>query len=192
MKNLMLLTAVAMILVLGACAAQPPKEKIEAAQKALKEAKDAGAETYAAESFKPMADKNTAMEAALTEKKYDEVEKLADEIKALSPTIVADAQKGKDKAKADAQAAVDAANTAVTAAEEALAKAPTGKGSAADLAAMKGDVDAAKKSVAEAQAAWDGGRYSDALTTANAAKQTADKVAADVQAAIDMKAGARK
>ena len=185
------LAAVALVLCC-ACAAKPPQEKIDAAKKAMDEVKNAGAEQYAPEAYKALADKNAAMEAALNEKKYEEVAKLADEIKAGSANVVTEAAKGKDKVKADAQAAIDAANTSITTAEEALAKAPTGKGSAADLEAMKGDVEAAKADVPKAKAAWDAGNYAEATTLANAVKAKADKVSADVQAAIELKAGAKK
>jgi sRNA-binding protein len=77
----------------------------------------------------------------------------------------------------------------VTAAREALTKAPKGKGSAADLAAMTGDVDAAAKTIEEAKADVTAEKYLDAKTKAETAKAQAEKVTADIQAAIDLKKG---
>ena len=80
----------------------------------------------------------------------------------------------------------------MTDAQEALKKAPKGKGSKADLAAMTGDVDAAAKAIEDAKADITAEKYLDAKTKADGAKAQADKVKGDVEAAIEMKKGHKR
>ena len=99
---------------------------------------------------------------------------------------------GKEQAKTEAIALVAGVRTAVDAAKQALANAPKGKGSAADLEAMKSDVAGVETSLADIDAAIAAGSYKDAKVKAEAAKATLDKIVADVQAAIDAKKGAKR
>ena len=73
--------------------------------------------------------------------------------------------------------------------EAALAKAPKGKGSAADLEAMNADVAGVEASIGEMDAAMAAGNYKDAKVKAEAAKATLDRIVADVAAAIAAKKG---
>jgi hypothetical protein len=77
----------------------------------------------------------------------------------------------------------------VDAAKQALAKAPKGKGSAADLEAMNADVAGVEASLGEMDAAMNAGNYKDAKVKAEAAKATLDKIVADVAAAVAAKKG---
>jgi hypothetical protein len=104
------------------------------------------------------------------------------------------------KAAQDAQTALDAELKAqadkfalfrsYTKAAE-LAKAPKGKGTAADLEAMKGDLAGAETSINDATTAMGAERYLEAKAKAEAAKNAATKVSADIQAAIEAKKGAK-
>ncbi len=185
------------LLGLVACA-KPPQQLIDSAKQSVEAAKAAEAATYAPDSLKAATSKASALDAELAVqndkffKSYKLTEQLANELKTLGDKAKADAVAGKEKAKADAQAAITAAETSVNDAREALKKAPKGKGSTADVAAMTGDVDAAAKGVEDAKADMTAEKFLDAQTKAANAKAQADKVKADVEAAIEMKKSAHK
>ena len=194
MRKLLVIVAALSLILLAACASVP-QEQIDAAKAAMDKAKAAGAEMYAPESLKAVTDKEAALNAELANqegslfKSYDLTAKLTQEMLDLATKAESDAVAGKEKAKTEANDAVTAAEAAVTAAREALTKAPKGKGSAADLAAMTGDVDAAAKTIEDAKADVTAEKYLDAKTKAETAKAQAEKVTADIQAAIDLKKG---
>jgi hypothetical protein len=197
MRKLYASLLVLAMIALVACA-KPPQQQIDAAKAALDAAKQAQADVYAPDSLKAAQDKAAALDAELAAqqskffKSYKVATQLTTELQQLADKAKADAVAGKEKAKADAEAAITAADASVTAAKEALSKAPRGKGSKADLAAMQGDVDAAAKSIEDAKADMTAEKYLDAKTKADGAKAQADKVSSDVQAAIEMKKGTSK
>ncbi len=193
-KLLIAALSVLALIVLAGCASVPQAE-IDAATTALTEAKTAGADVYAAESLQAALDKESALNAELATqqgnffKSYDLTAQLAGELKQLAEKAKTDAVAGKEQAKLDAEAAITATEAAITAAQEALKTAPKGKGSAADLAAMTGDVEAAVNAIAECKTMLGEEKYLDVKTKAESAKAQADKVVADIQAAIEMKKG---
>jgi len=194
MRKLTVILSVLALIALAGCA-KIPQEQIDAAKAALDAAKQAQADVYAPDSLKAVTDKEAALNAELATqegkffKSYDLTSQLANEMKQLADKAKTDAIAAKEQAKADAQTAISTAEAAVTEAREALKKAPKGKGSAADLAAMTGDVDAAAKAIEDAKADQTAEKYLDAKTKADNAKTQLEKVKADVQAAIDMKKG---
>jgi len=135
-----------------ACGA-PPTADINAAKAAVTAATAAGAGDYAAASLKAAEDAQAALDAELKVqdgkwlKSYDKAKQLATDVKTAGEKAAADAEAGKAKAKADATEAIAAAKAALTEAEGLLAKAPKGKGSAADIAAMKADLTTAATAV---------------------------------------------
>ncbi len=185
------------LIALVACA-KPPQQQIDAAKAALAAAKAAQADVYAPDSLKAAQDKDAALDAELATqqskffKSYKVATQMTTDLQQLADKAKADAVAGKEKAKADAEAAITAADTAVTTAREDLKKAPKGKGSTADLAAMTGDVDTAAKAVEDAKADATAEKYFDAKTKAESAKAQAEKVSADVAAAIELKKGGKK
>jgi len=176
-----------------ACGA-PPTADIDAAKATITAATTAGAGDYAAASLKAAEDAQAALDAELKAqegkwfKSYDKAKQLAADMKTAGEKAAADAATGKEKAKADATQAIADAKAALTEAESLLAKAPKGKGSAADIAAMKTDLTAAATSVADGEAALGNGKFLEALAKAEGAK----KAAATVKEAVEMAKGAKK
>jgi hypothetical protein len=80
----------------------------------------------------------------------------------------------------------------LTEAQGMLSTAPTGKGSTMDLQVMKSDLTAAGTTVDEAQALLDQGKLMDGRAKVQAAKSTIATVKAQIEQAIQMKAGARR
>jgi hypothetical protein len=193
------LFALMVVALLGMIAcAKPPQAEIDAAKAALQSAKQAEAATYAPESLKAATNKEAALDTELATqqnkffKSYKVATALTTELKQLAEKAKTDAVAGKAKAKADAEAAITAAEAAMTTATEDLKKAPKGKGSQADIAAMQGDLDAATKTIEDAKADMTAEKFLDAKSKADNAKAQAEKVTADVQAAIELKKGGKK
>jgi hypothetical protein len=80
---------------------------------------------------------------------------------------------------------VDAAKAAAEDAKKLLAKAPKGKGTAADIEALKGDVQGIDDAFAEIQGLIDKEDYAAAVTKANAVKEKAGAVAAQITQALE-------
>ena len=182
------------ILVLGLAVAAvgcgaPPTADIEAARTAFTKAATAGAGDYAAASMKAADDAQVALDAELKAqegkwlKSYAKAKQLAAAVKTAGEKAAADAATGKEKAKADATQAIADAKAALTEAGGLLAKAPKGKGSAADIAALKADLATAATAVTEGEAALGNGRFLEATAKAESARNAAATVKAAVEAA---------
>ncbi len=176
-----------------ACGA-PPTTDINAAKAAITTATAAGAGDYAATSLKAAEDAQAALDAELKVqdgkwlKSYDKAKQLAADTKSAGEKAAADAEAGKAKAKADATEAIAAAKAALTEAEGLLAKAPKGKGSAADIATMKADLTTAATAVTEGETALGNGKFLEAIAKADSAK----KAAATVKDAVEAAKAAKK
>lgn len=171
----------------------PPTADIDAAKTAITAAGAAGAGEYAAPSLKAAEDAQAALDAELKAqdgkwvKSYDKAKELAVAAKAAGEKAAADATAGKEKAKADATQAVTDAKAALAEAEGLLEKAPKGKGSAADIAAMKTDLTTAATTIAEAETALGNEKCLDAKAKAESAKNAATTVKTAVETAIAAK-----
>ena len=199
MKKISVLAVIAGLALFSAACAKEPTEALTSARTALEAAKTAGAADYAPDALAAAQTAAAALDAevkAQSEKfsltrSYTKTAELATAAKAAADAAAAAAVSGKEQMKVEATALVAGVRSSVEAAKAALAKAPKGKGSAADLEAMKGDVTGVETSLADMDAALANGNYKDAKVKAEAAKQTLDKVVADVQAAAAAKAGAK-
>ena len=186
--------------VAAAGCASPPQAAIDGVKAAADKAAAAGAAEYAADSLKAAQDAQAALEAELkvqTDKfalfrSYSKATELAAAAKTAAEKAEQDAVAGKEKAKNEAMALIEEAKTALTAAQEMLVKAPKGKGTAADLEAMKADLAGAETSIADASTAMGAERYLEAKAKAEAAKNAAGTVSTAVQTAIDAKKGVKK
>jgi hypothetical protein len=171
----------------------PPTADIDAAKSAIAAAGTAGAGDYAAASLKSAEDAQAALDAELKAqegkwfKSYDKAKQLAADAKVAGEKAAADAAAGKEKAKADATQAIADAKAALTEAEALLAKAPKGKGSAADIAAMKTDLTTAGTTIADAEAALGNAKFLDAKAKAESAKGAATTVKTAVEEAMAAK-----
>jgi len=171
----------------------PPAAEIDAAKTAITNAGMAGASEYAAPSLTAAQDAQAALDAELKAqegkwfKSFDKAKELAAAAKAAGEKATADAAAGKEKAKADATQAIADAKTALTEAQALLAKAPKGKGSAADIAAMKTDLATAATTITEAETALGNVMYLDAKTKAESARNAAGTVKTAVETAMAAK-----
>ena len=192
-----LLLGLAMIAV--GCA-KPPQADIQAAKAAVDAARQAGADDYAKTSLKEAEDANAALDAELQaqEKKfalfrsYKQATTLAADVKAKAEKAATDATAGKEQAKNEATQLITEAKKMRDEANGLLANAPAGKGSKADIDAMKSDLQGVETQIAAADQAFNEGRYIEAKTKASAAKSAAETVKTAVQNAIEMRKSKQK
>lgn len=199
MKRISLVPVLAALALLSVACAKEPTDALNAAKAALESAKSAGAADYApsalAAAETAAADLDAELKAqaekfALT-RSYTKAGELAAAAKSAADQAAAAAVTGKEQMKAEATTLIAGVRGSIDAAKQALAKAPKGKGSAADLEAMNADVAGVEAALGEMDAAMAAGNFKDAKVKAEAAKATLDKIVADVQAAIDAKKGKR-
>ena len=191
MKNTIKIAAVAVaaVLVISSCAKQPSGE-IDAAKAAIQAIVDAKGDVYAKDELKKL---NDDMQAALDgintqSKKFFKKYGASKETLAK---IVADAEAVKtlipgriEEAKAAAEMAVNDAKTAWDEAKALLEKAPKGKGTQADIAAMKADLDGLEAALSEAMTDFDAEDYVGAGEKAAAIKATAVGISDQIKAAM--------
>ena len=181
------LAAVALV----AGCSEPPQESINAAKAAVEAARPQ-AQEYAAAELKAAEDALADLDAELAaqSKKFVALRSYdAATAKAAAAQQAADA--AKSAAQAGEQAAMQAASSAVQAAQAALAEtmtmlesAPRGTGSAADLAALKTDLESAGASLTEAEGLRASKRYKEVQAKAEAAMTAITGVKTQIEAAM--------
>ena len=191
-----LAVSVLVALVVAGCGSQPAQE-IQAAKGAVDGVVADGGEKFAPAETKAVSDAvNAAMEEVKTQdgkffKNYDKAKEMLTKAKADADTLKTGLAAKKEQAKNDATANLAAASEAVKAAKAALSKAPKGKGAAADIEAMKGDLQGMEAALAEVQPLIDGQDYIAARDKAAGVKAKADEVSAAVAAAMEKMAAAK-
>jgi len=196
MKRLVaILAGLVMVASLAACGKQPV-EQINATKAAVEAAATDGT-VYAADDYNKV---NATMTAAMEEvkvqdakffKNYDKASQMLAQVKADAENVKAKAAAEKERMKQKAIADLAAAQTAVTGAKALVDKAPSGKGSAADVMAMKADVAGMEAALPEIQPMVDGGDYMGASAKAVAISEKAAGITAAVEEAMAKKAAAK-
>lgn len=194
MRNKSVVTGLLVLTVLGmAACSKPPEQAMQAGSAALEEAKAAGAETYAPDALQAAQD---ALNRAEAEKKaqdekfvlfrsYKSSEEMYAQAKVELDAATQAAAAGKELAKADATAAIEAAKAALASANEALAAAPKSKDSKADLELWANDLSTYATTVTEAEAAIASEDYLGAKSQAESVTAKATEISASIQAAIE-------
>jgi hypothetical protein len=176
---------------LGGCSS-PPQAEVEAAQAALGEAEGTGAESYAPEAYskaqESLAQANAEVEAQkerfVLMRSYGRAKQLLRQAREDAVAAKTAAEAGAVAARENAEAAINAARLSLDAAQVALATAPAGKDSRADLEIMRGDLDALRSTLAEADAAFGSSDYVTAQERAQQVEREARAVSADIAQAV--------
>ncbi|MEA2695422.1 MAG: hypothetical protein QOJ16_4809 [Acidobacteriota bacterium] len=190
-RNVYRSLVLAAALVAVACA-KPPQAEMQSAQAAMEEAKAAGGQSYAPESWskaqESMSQARAEMDAQANKfslmRSYTKSKLLIAQAKADAYKAKEDVATGKVQAQADAQKSLDQARADLDAAIGAVASAPAGKDSRADIEAMKGDLTALRRTLDEAQAATAAGDFASAKQKAEQVRQQAASISADVAHAV--------
>ena len=164
------------VFVFVGCAKQPTEE-INAAKAAIDAVMAEGAQKFAAEDAKKLNDGMQAVQDELkvqegkTFKSYDKTKELLAKVKADADALKAALPAKKEEAKKNALAAQEAAKASVTEAKALLKKAPKGKGSKADIEALKADLKGIEDSLAEIQKLFDTEDYNVAVEKSKAVQE---------------------
>ncbi len=179
-----------LLIFLFACSKKPTAE-IETTQNAVNAVISEGLGKYAPEDEKKLKD---ALSAAMDEikiqdsktfKNYDKAKQLLAEVKKSAEEMRASLPAKKEEAKQNALSALESAKSAVNEAKSLLAKAPKGKGTAADIEALKSDVKGLEESLAEVQGLIEKEEFGEAVTKANAVKDKASGVTTQITQALE-------
>jgi hypothetical protein len=191
MKNVVKGLSLALILVLAftSCAKQPT-QLMDQAKASVQSVIDAKGGVYAKDELnKLQGELQAALDAVTAQakkffKKYGPAKEMlnkvitdAESVKALIPGRIAEAKAAAETAENDAKMAVEQAKAL-------LEKAPKGKGTKADIDAMKGDLDGLEGSLADVTTAMNAEDYFGAKDKADAIKQKADAITEQINAAI--------
>jgi maltodextrin utilization protein YvdJ len=178
---------IVLMLALGLCAcSQAPQQEIDSAKAALEAAR--ALEKYAPEAFQKASDAlNTAMaeveaqngKFALMRSYSQATELLAKAVEAANQAKAAGEAK-REEVKKSAETLIQEAQTALDAAKAAVETAPKGKGSEADIAAMKADLEAQSTALMEAQSAFSAGDYLSAQSKSESVKTMATQISDDI------------
>jgi len=176
-----------------------PQAEIDAAKTSLDQAAAAEADVYAPDEYAAAEDamKQLETELALQQDKsalfrrYGKASELAGAVRTAGETAAAAAVAGKEQVKSEAADLLASTRDLLAEVESMLAKAPTGKGTQADLAAMKADLEGVGTSLDEADAAYEAGSFMEAKTGAAAAQTVLEQLKADITAAIEARKAAR-
>lgn len=188
-KSFFMIAGLAMMVFAAGCGKQPV-EDIGAAKSAVEALVAEGADKYAAEELKLANDDLSAAMAEVkaqdekTFKNYDKAKELLAKAKTTADTARAAVPAKKETAKTAAISAQEAARTAVEEAKSLLAKAPKGKGTQADIEAMKADVAGLEQSIGEVQPLIDGGDYNAAAEKAAPIKDKAAELSTQIKEAM--------
>ncbi len=167
-------------ILLAGCASAPTQE-INASKAAIAAIQTDDVRTYAPESLKAAEDElNKALADVQAQdnkfglsRDYKQASTMLKSAQDLAEKAKNDAQVAKAKAKSDAETTIAALPQTIEEAKKALAKAPRGKDTKADLEAMQNDLKLAEEALGEANTAMAQSKYSDALAKAESAKSKA-------------------
>ncbi len=192
MKNFFKLAVVGIFLVslFSSCAKQPT-EAIDAAKTAIAAAEKEGAAIYSADELKKL---NDDLQAALDEvntqskkffKGFGTAKEMLAKVQADAEALKAAVPAKKEAAKNAALQAQTDAQAAITEAKAMLEQAPKGKGTKADIEAMKSDIAGLEASFPEIQAAIDAEDFLGASAKAATIKEKAAAITEQIKAAIE-------
>ncbi|MGB7062311.1 MAG: hypothetical protein WBF13_08165 [Candidatus Zixiibacteriota bacterium] len=196
LKYVLLIMVICGLLVVAGCGKAPEQER-QMAEMAFEEAAGAETQQYASDAYAMALDTLNAAKAAMEEanskfalfRGYGKSKELFVRAEALAKEAQVTAQAEKERVKEEVSALIVQAKTALDAATEALAKAPRGKGSKADIELIKNDLNAASVAYEEAKIDFDAGAYATARTKLQAVTRKAQSISEEIAKAAAKKAG---
>src|SRR4030066_278537 len=194
--SLFLVLGIFVVGLFSSCAKQPT-EATDAAKAAIEAATKGGASVYAADELKKLNDDlQAAMDEVSTQskkflKKYGTAKEMLTKVQADGDALKATIPAKKEAAKNAAIQAQTEAKAALDEAKALLEKAPMGKGTKADIMAMKADLAGLETSFATFQTAIAGADYFGASAPAATLKEKATVISDQVKAAIEKVTGKR-
>lgn len=193
MKKFLVL-ALALTLTAGVTAcSKPPAEEIAAVKTAVDAVVAEGAEKYAPEEYKALQDAMTAamdevkaQEGKMFGGKYDKAKELLAQVQTSAVTVKETAVAAREAMATEVVAVKEAAVAGVAGLQALVANAPVGKGSEADLEAIRADVAGLETSLQEVQPLIDAGDFAGAKEKADAIQAKVAEITAEIQTAQSM------
>lgn len=188
---------VLVLLLMNGCG-QPPAQQLEAAQKAVDDAKTAEAETYAKDDWMKLEQEFTLAKDELAKQEtvfpmfrlYDDVGEMLSTVVEYGGHVAAKASQSKDVAKTAALSMEQEALRAVVSTKRLMARALSGKERDA-VETIRQQVTALEASFAVIHGLIENGEYLEAEMQARALKKQGGAVSGEIRSAIE-KATARK
>ena len=184
MRSLFRVGALVAALVAVVSCGSPPQAELDAAQAALDSARQAGAETYAADAYNraknTLADANAKVEAS----DYEAAKTAAVSAKGQADQAKSLAESNKARIRDEAQAIVSRVSNAIGDARSAVDGAPRGKGADGDLDQLRADLGQAEASISSARSSLSSGSFNAALDQAKAGESKLNQVQSAVQVAM--------
>ncbi len=184
---------VVLALVAAGCA-EPPAAEIQAARQAMDVARSAGAPDYAPDAWAEAEGARARLEVELEAQQdktlaitrsYVPAKALAAEVETAAQRAAEAAEAGKEAARVAASRSLDEARALLREVRDLVARAPHGKGTGADLAALDSDAGASGASLEEAEAAFAEARYLDAKAKADAVLAALGRIKTEIVAATE-------
>ena len=188
--------SVFVVSLLSSCAKQPT-EAVDLAKAAVESASKAGADVYAADELKALNDDlQAAMDEVSTQgkkffKSFGTAKEMLAKVQADADALKATIPARKEEAKAAAETALNEAKAACEEAKALLEKAPKGKGTKADIEAMKADLAGLDTSTQEAMTAFEAGDYFGASEKAAVIKEKSMAISDEIKTAMEKVKGRR-
>jgi hypothetical protein len=198
-KTLYLGLVVLALVALVGCA-KPPQELVNSVQAAIDGVKQAGAEMYAPDALAKVTDLFSQAQAEIETqngkfalfRSYKKAEEILKQAQAAAETAKQEAIAAKEKAKQEATAMIESAKTKWQAATDALAAAPVGKDTKAEIEAMKSELTALEGAVKEAENAMGTEDYLNAKAKAESVAMKADQISSDIAQAMEKVKGKKR
>jgi hypothetical protein len=196
-KRVSLALAALFILALIAGCSKAPEAEMQAANQAIEAARTAEAEAYAPAAWRTAQDTLQAANAAKTEqdgkfalfRSYGKSKDMFVAAQQLANAASAASETEKEKVKQEVIGLLSQAKAGIDAATAALAKAPKGKDTKAELELIKADLDGLTPAYADAEADFNAGKYLTARTKVQGVIQKAQSIVDEIAAAAAKKAG---
>ncbi len=185
---------IAAIALLAGCSKEPVLA-IQDAEAALSQLQAAGAAEYAPQALSDAQNAMAQMKAEVEAQKgkfvlfrsFKNAEAMALTAKQTAEAGVQTTEANKAAAKAEAEDALAAARAALVEAQR-----PVGKGSELDIKMLQSDLMGVEQQLADADGTLAAGRFNEARTKAQAAMNSANTIAADVNNAIALRAAKKR
>ena len=190
---------IAAIALLAGCSKEPVLA-IQDAEAALSQLQAAGAAEYAPQALSDAQNAMAQLKAEVEAQKgkfvlfrsFKNAEAMALTAKQTAEAGVQTTEANKAAAKAEAENALAAARAALVEAQRLVAEAPVGKGSELDIKMLQSDLMGVEQQLADADGTLAAGRFNGARTKAQAAMNSANTIAADVNNAIALRAAKKR
>ena len=194
MKSKLIIAIAAMgVAVLFSSCAKVPQTEIDAAQAAVQDVKDSGADLYVPEAYSALVDSmksaNESVEVAKAKwfPNYSKAKEQLAVVSQMSIDTKAKAEARKVELKAEVEAMIIEVKALVEENKALIAKAPRGKEGKAALEAISSDLSVAETTVTEVEALLANGDLIGSNDKIKAAKEKATSIKAELEAAIAAK-----